>query len=42
MLENLLNLNQGEELIDFQLLMRGSWVMLAVLVLVAIDRKSVV
>ena len=36
MLENLLNLNQGEELIDFQLLMRGSWVMLAVLVLVAI------
>lgn len=36
MLESLLNLNQGNELIDFQLLMRGSWVMLAVLVLVAI------
>lgn len=36
MIENLLNLNQGEELIDFQLLMRGSWVLLAVLVLVAI------
>jgi len=36
MLENLLNLNQGEELIDIQLLMRGSWVMLAVLLLAAV------
>ncbi len=36
MLEKLLNLNQGEELVDIQLLMRGSWLMLAVLVLAAI------
>ena len=36
MLENLLNLNQADELIDIQLLMRGSWMMLAVLLVAAV------
>ena len=36
MLEKLLNLKPGEELVDLQLLMRGSWAMLAVLVVAAI------
>ena len=36
MLENFLNLNQGEQLLDVQLLMRGSWVMLAALLLAAV------
>ena len=36
MLENLLNLSQGEQLIDIQMLMRGSWVMLAVLSVAAV------
>lgn len=36
MLENLLNLNQGEQLMDVQLLMRGSWMMLATLLFAAV------
>lgn len=36
MFEKLLDLGQGEELIDMQLLMRGSWVLLGVLVLAAV------
>ncbi len=36
MLDRLLNLEDGQRIIDIQLLMRGSWVMLAVLLLAAV------
>lgn len=36
MLENLLNLSPGEQLVDIELLMRGSWVMLVALLLAAV------